>query len=272
MRVWRRLTFILPAEPSAEESMIALLHDMGCLGAETEAGRVVAWFDRDIDTAALSVTGCRLASSEEVADEPWHERWMEGLEPIPAGRRFLIVPGPDRGAAETGRTIIRLTPGRAFGTGEHATTRLCLELMEERVRSGESLLDIGTGSGILSIAARLLGASPVVAVDTDETAVRVAARNAAANRCGGILFAAASQAALRPGPFDHVVANLDAATLCRVMPFLGSACAADVVVSGILGEQEADVTVEAARQGLRPGGRREEGEWVALVFERRGDV
>ena len=125
-----------------------------------------------------------LASSEAEADGAWHERWMASLAPIAglAPARRARSRGP---SDPSGRIIIRLTPGRAFGTGEHATTRMCLELMESHGTARGSVLDVGTGSGILAIAAWRLGCRPVTALDTDPEAVSVAARNATLNGCAG---------------------------------------------------------------------------------------
>ncbi len=266
MRVWLMITLTVRAD--LEDALIGRLHENGCLGVETTPNALIAWFDREIPIDSLLLPGCRLESSELVEEEPWQERWMESLAPLTAGRGFLIVPGIDPGIDGGGRRIIRLTPGRAFGTGEHATTRLCLELMEDRIGSGDSVLDVGTGSGILAIAAAMLGARPVLAIDTDETATGVAARNARRNGCDGIRFATASCAALRATRFDHVVANLEAATLLRLMPALAERGEMDLVVSGILSGQESEVAAAASREGLRPSRRRFEGEWVALELVR----
>jgi len=188
---WWRITFSIP--DSFEEDLVVCLHENGSLGVECSAGRLRAYFPSEVDTGRLIETlhenlgpaagGMRVVAVETVPDGHWHERWLEGLSPLRAGKGFLIVPGPTLPADTEGRRVIRLVPGRAFGTGEHATTRMCLELLETRVGPGDRVLDIGTGSGILAIAARIAGAATVTAIDIDPHAVELASRIALNMAC-----------------------------------------------------------------------------------------
>ncbi len=213
-----------------------------------------------------------LESSTLVDDGRWHERWMRGLAPIEAGRRFLIIPGTASPEAAGGsRAGIVMVPGQAFGTGEHATTRMCLELLEECVVPGDALLDVGTGSGILAIAARMLGASSVVAIDIDPVAVEVAARNARANQVGGVLFAACGLEALAPREADVVVANLYGATIVRLMREIARRATRDIVLSGFDTGDEHAVIESAASHGLMAEARLEGEGWVAVRCRRRTD-
>jgi len=111
---------------------------------------------------------------ETVEDDRWVERYQERLQPLPLGTRFVVLPPDAEEPPEPGRIAIRMVPGRAFGTGEHATTRLCADLLEKRVSPGSLWVDVGTGSGILAIVAAHCGARRVVAVDVDPDAIEVA--------------------------------------------------------------------------------------------------
>jgi ribosomal protein L11 methyltransferase len=275
MAVWRRLTFRNTS--SIEDDLAVVLHEQGCLGTEVRERGMVAWFDGAVDPAAVAaavgrepeLSGVELERSDDEPDGAWHERWMAALSPIAAGSRFLIVPGPTAPADAGGRITIRLTPGRAFGTGEHATTRMCLELLEPHAGESVSVLDVGTGSGILAIGAWLLGCRPVTGLDIDAEAVGVAARNAVANGCGGksgIRWVAGPVEAIAPRPADVVLANLTAATLERLMPDLALRTRRLAILSGILRDEEPAVVSAAGHEGLELMVRREEGDWCALAM------
>ena len=267
MRSWRRL--ILQVPDADQEPVVALLHEYGTLGVASDEGRLIAYFppgsDEDVGRVLSSpeIATLRVVSDDVIADERWHERWMERLEAFPVGERFVVVP-VGRAIPAGGRIALRVTPGRAFGTGEHATTRLSLAMLEQELEPGDTVLDAGTGSGILAIAAHLLGARRVAAIDLDDEAVGVAARNAAASGTSGILFAAMPLEAIRPTVFDLVVANIDALTLIRVMPLLASMTRRALIVSGLLSGDEAGVARAARDAGLRDKSRRAEEDWVAL--------
>ena len=277
MTAWRCLTFSIP-EPS-HEFLIVLLHEAGTLGVEVRGERVVAYFDESVDETGLLSSMqhlirpagnlLRLESSSTVPDGFWHERWMQNLKPFEIGS-FLIVPGPATPHAIGGRRMIRLTPGRAFGTGEHATTRMCLMMIEKEMTEAATLLDVGTGSGILAIGARLLGAGTVVAVDTDAEAIVVARRNASMNETGDLLFVAGGPEALRESTrFDIVAANISGVALIRLMRTLCALCSATMILSGILSDEEEEVALAAAREGLGVVTREGDGDWIALTLKRR---
>lgn len=250
-----------------------VLHEQGSLGTQAESGRVHAWFPHESDANRVvdavrrepDLGAVALLASGIELDGEWHERWMAGLEPIEAGSRMLVVPGRLPRELDPGKVVVRLVPGRAFGTGEHATTRLCLAALEAEARPGDAVLDAGTGSGILAIAACLLGCEPVMAFDTDEVAVEVAARNAALNGCRDrVQLMAGPIDALAPRDYDVVLANLTAATLIRLMPALARRVRRAALLSGILRGEEGEVSRAAAIAGLRAVSSTFEGDWVAM--------
>ncbi|MBI3449396.1 MAG: 50S ribosomal protein L11 methyltransferase [Acidobacteria bacterium] len=161
-----------------------------------------------------------------------------------------------------------ICPSRAFGTGEHPTTRMCLEEIERCGPRGLSVLDAGTGSGILAIAAKLLGAADVVGVDNDPEAIEVAVKNARLNgAAGAIRFVIGDTASIDDRRFDLVVANLNGTILARAIPDLASRLAAGgaLVLSGILPEEVGEITAVAAAAGLAVERAAARDGWACLV-------
>ena len=172
-----------------------------------------------------------LLTMADVADEDWENNWKQFYKPMEIGSRLLVVPEWEE-AADPTRVKLVLNPGLTFGTGSHATTRLCLQALDTHIHGGERVLDLGCGSGILSIAALRLGAESAFACDIDEKCVDVAYENAALNgigkdrytvRWGNVLTDAALRQEMGAG-YDIVVANIVADVIMglspRVRPFL----------------------------------------------------
>jgi ribosomal protein L11 methyltransferase len=278
-------TVTLETERDAADDLAALLVDAGASGVEVRdgeavpmpgarpppAGRalLVAWFPgRDGAAAAAEAHGGEVA---EVADADWGEAWKKGLAPLAAGRVW-VRPSWIDAAPPPGLVEVVLDPGMAFGTGTHPTTSLCLAALSELVaaRPGSDVLDVGTGSGLLAIAAARLGAGRVAANDVDPVALRVAAENAALN--GVALELTGAPAAAIPGAFDVVVANILANTLVELAPALAARLAPGgvLLLAGILVPQEDEVRAAYRAEGLSPvpGGDRREGEWSLLALRR----
>ncbi len=279
-------TFSLILETSTEraEQASADLWELGAAGVEVRDGEgtpmpgaapppgravLVGWFGEaaQAERAAAALGG----KVEAVADQDWGEAWKKGLGPISVGRVFVrpswVSAAPPEGAAE-----VVLDPGMAFGTGSHPTTSLCLSALSDLLagRSGASVLDVGTGSGLLAIAARKLGAGRVRGNDNDPVAVEVARENAARN--GVEVELSAEPLARIDGRYDLVVANILANTLVELAPDVAAHLAPGgvAVVSGILGPQEDEVRAAYAAAGLAPdpGQDRRDGEWSLLAFRR----
>jgi ribosomal protein L11 methyltransferase len=189
-------------------------------------------------------------------DRDWAAEWKAGLRARRVGRRFLLHPpwsAPDRAP---GDLAIAVEPGMAFGTGEHPTTRGALRHLESAVRPGAHVLDAGTGSGVLAIAAALLGARLVTAVDLDPTAVDVARANASANGVAEVVRTAERRLdggfLAEAGPFDVIVANILSGVLAPLLPALrdGLSSGGALIVAGILEDESAAFLTAAAAAGL----------------------
>lgn len=214
-----------------------------------------------------------------VVQSDWSESWKQHYQPIAIGQRIIIIPAwLDQPAG--GRLAIRIDPGMAFGTGTHPTTQLCLELLETCYSGGDSggeVIDVGCGSGILSVAALKLGALHALGVDIDEEAVRVAQENAALNEVSERFeIAQASLQEIRSGAFNLcrapvVLANILAPVIIRLLAegmaelvVPGGA----LILSGILVEQKEGVTAALEQAGCRLEETRQMGDWVALKATR----
>lgn len=212
-----------------------------------------------------------------VRSEDWSTSWKANFKPLHVGRRLLVVPTWEEIPAAHDGIVLRLDPGMAFGTGGHETTRLCLELLEsimDRMQSpsGSSVLDLGTGSGILAMAAARLGAGRVCAVDIDPQAVEVARENLAINGLADRVECDTTPLERLDGLFDVILANILAEELVRLAPRLIErlAPAGQLVLSGILAEKEAFVRDGFANKGLEYRETLLDCEWVALHFEKTG--
>ncbi|AAR33779.1 50S ribosomal protein L11 methyltransferase [Geobacter sulfurreducens] len=204
-----------------------------------------------------------------IRDEDWATGWRQHFVPTRIGRHLVIKPTWEPFAPEPGDQVIELDPGMAFGTGTHPTTRLCLEALETLGRP-DRVLDVGTGSGILAIAAVRLGARQVIGTDIDPDAVIVAGENCALN--GVEVELVTTPLALIPGRFDVVLANILAEDLVRMAGDLAAKVAAGghLILSGILTEREAFVVEGFGRSGLALVAVSREGEWSCLVYRNEG--
>jgi ribosomal protein L11 methyltransferase len=203
-----------------------------------------------------------------VGESDWADSWKAHFHVVRVGRHFVIKPGWRDYTAGFDDIVIELDPGLAFGSGLHPTTQFCLKLLEEIPLRGQGVFDVGTGSGILAIAAAKLGAAPVRAVDVDEVAVRVARENFERNGLAGRVETAVGSAENRGGrQWQVVVANILAHILIDLMPHLAAALAPEgmLILSGMIANQAADVIAAADEQNLRIVDRLEEDDWVALV-------
>jgi len=211
-----------------------------------------------------------------IKDENWMAAWKEHYKPIPIGKKLLVLPAwleseyPDRIA-------VRIDPSMAFGTGTHPTTRLCMQAIETYLKPGQNVIDVGCGSGILSIAAALLGSGEILAVDIDNASVVSTKENATAN---GVLekieTGLGSVTEVKNGLFSRkhaplVVANILAPVIIRLFDAgLADLVSPDgtIILSGILAEQAAGIEAAAIAKGLTPIEKLQIDDWVAQIFKK----
>lgn len=235
------------------------------ISPESSPAEALAFLQERCNAEKLHAEICRASVSEE----DWANEWKKYFKPLETGSKLAICPTWEDYDNVDGRTVLRIDPGMAFGTGGHATTRLCLETLEDYVQPGTELLDLGCGSGILSIAALLMGASRTVGVDIDPLAVKTAREN---GRLNG--FDEPEYTVLEgnltdkvSGTFDVVAANIVADVIIFFCPQVRQFMkpGAVFVTSGIIDTREADVCKAFAENGLEIQRRRENGGWLSFV-------
>lgn len=206
------------------------------------------------------------------ADEDWAETWKRGLEPRRVGRRLVVTPSWCPVDREAHDIVIVLDPGMAFGNAEHGTTRGCLRLLERSVTPGSRILDVGSGSGILSIAAAHLGAGEVLALEGDPLAMEALTDNVERNEAGDRVACREvrvdSALLARLGRWDGVVANIESGILRSLRAGLRAAVPPNgwLILSGILAEEWPSVEVAFGEVGFVATEIDRDGDWVAVRF------
>ncbi len=243
------------------EIVAARLWVAGAQGVQEDGRTLIGWFDHRVDEVP--------PGGEWTAqpDEDWLATWREGIEPVRAGT-LTIVPSWQREAyvAAPGELIIDLDPGVAFGSGHHATTQLCLEALQQHLADGDRVLDVGCGTGVLAIAAKLLGAGEVEGVDVDGDAVHATLVNARAN--GVQLTALLGGVEAATDTADVVLANLLTPTLHALAgPLVAAVRPGGVLIASGVAVERADGVAEAlTAAGATPVSREDRDGWAALVL------
>jgi len=278
---YHQVSIISP--PEYLEAISAELMRLGSLGlVENEQG-ITAYFPGDRAPAQLKGALDILKDLIELADrharigismgslegKDWNESWKKNFVPLPVGKRFVILPPWE--TAPPGRTPLVIDPGMAFGTGHHETTRSCIILIERYAGEvgRERFLDLGTGTGLLAIAALHLGFRHVEGVDTDPLAIEAARMNVTLNHASAIRLAEGGLDAAT-GTFDMIAANLISGTLVSLADGIARRTRQGgmAVLSGILRGQEDEVLGAMADAGMDCRERLEDGKWVALACRR----
>lgn len=266
-----------PSKPTANWELM----DQSVIDAMPEDVQVKAWFDESaLNTVMGSLKeqlsllqsqneglGTLSLSLQGVKEEDWAENWKQYYKPFRLGEHMVVKPTWEPWDTQAGDLIIEIDPGMAFGTGTHETTAMCVGLIEKYYQGG-SLLDVGTGSGILAIAAARLGAKGIVAVDIDPDAVRVAQENVAHNgltdaidvREGDLLQGLSQR-------FQFAVANILAPVICMLAAPLKAHLlpGGKFICSGIIAEAESDVNEALLAAGYTVDEIQHKGDWVAFA-------
>ncbi len=252
---------------------------------KTDTGeiRVTGYFDDRPDSAGvekaineslinfgLSRDAVQKIEYDAVQEKDWLQEWKKHWKPTEVGS-FVITPPWEKVAAGGNKIVISIEPSMAFGTGTHETTRLCLGLIEKHYRSPMSFLDVGTGTGILSIAAARFGgeseSGKICACDVDEDSVKIARENAVSNGVSEIVFEIGTVGPDTP-EFDFVCANLTIDVILPILPLLLEKTKRVLVLSGILAEQENTLVSELRSFGEGSFSMVHEGEWIAAAVHK----
>ena len=221
----------------------------------------LAHMDLGFDLGSLEFT------RETVHEQDWAENWKRYYKPFRAGERIVVKPSWEPYEPFPEDLVIEMDPGMAFGTGTHETTYMCLQMLERYVRPGSACIDVGTGTGILAIAAAKLGAQDVLAIDLDEQAVAVAKENIQKNGMEQVVHAQAGDLLKDSiGKADVIVANIIADVICALCgPAKAHICPGGAFIcSGIIREREEDVLRALRQAGYAVDCRIARGEWVCL--------
>jgi ribosomal protein L11 methyltransferase len=284
---WVSLT--VDVAEAQSERVQRLMHDAGAAGLEVRdaanlvmpavrapsAGEaiVIGYFeDREAAEVAQQDVreDCEAARCclEPVVERDWSVEWRNQIKSVTIGRLWVGPPW-ERARAPADKVKLFIEPKMAFGTGDHPTTALCLAALDRYLAShhGATVLDVGTGTGVLAFAAQKLGATRVVATDNDPVAVDLARECAAENGIEGV------ELSIRPleeiqGTFDLVLANILANTLVELAPLLAAKVKDRLVLAGVLTHQADEVRAAYLRQGLAAAGGEIQGEWIRLELER----
>jgi ribosomal protein L11 methyltransferase len=291
MKRWLVLSLLIPRELA--EALSNFLMEQGATGIEEveedfERERLKAYFLQDggekrvlrslrrylkslagIDPGLPHIT----IETASIPEQDWGENWKRFFKPLRVGSRFVVKPPWARIRLKKDEIPIEITPGMAFGTGTHASTRLCMEALEERLKKKDlSALDVGTGSGILAIAAARLGAGEVWGIDIDKMAVEIARENVDRNKVSDtVKIKKGSMGDVRK-KFDLVAANLDFRSLKRTRMALIRHLKKRgfLILSGILEKEEEMLRQHYIETGfLQWVGVAREGEWVCLTFRKK---
>ncbi len=275
--------FTIKVADPLRDPLIQRLTGAGCLGVIEQDETITAYFPETTDlktiTDDLSLLKVLFDKADKIQtlsfshtliqEQDWNESWKKGFTRLDVGKHFTILPPWEKPVQ--GRVNLVVDPGMAFGTGHHETTRSCLVLMEKYADTcaKERFLDLGTGTGLLAIAASKLGYRQVIAVDTDPLSIEAVQKNRELNHAANIEFFEGSIADV-DGKFDIIAANIISGVLVRLAPDIASCLSptGKAILSGILAEQADEVIAACEQSGMTVRELFPDGKWVSIVVER----
>lgn len=284
------LEIAVDIHPVTHEALGAFFFDLGCHGVVSQSfhDRVFrAYLPRSLDSAEVRAKiGSFLKSMEKIFPEAgsphlsfdiiesqdWSRIWRKHYRPLRISERLMVFPAWEPLPSNVQGMIIRMDPGPAFGTGEHATTQMCLKAMEAcLVQQPWTMLDVGTGSGILAVYGAKLGAATVLALDNDPDALRWAERNIALNEVSNAIRLSSRSLREIGERFTMVVANLILDTILELMPLFRGVVepGGRLILSGLLTEQIAEVRHALGREGFQDTHVLQEQEWACVIARRK---
>lgn len=252
----------------------------GSTGGMEEAGSWIAYFPGELyagsNELGQKIHACTSATFEisRLEHSDWAENWKRHFKPLRVSRRFVVRPSWETYRAPRGTKVIIIDPKMAFGTGTHETTRLVMQMMDDKLKPGKRVLDVGTGSGILAIMAAKLGARSVVALDIEQESFDNARENFRLNRVAGkirmILGSLDALSDAEQKPYDWILANLQRSVIETMLPELVTRLRrfGKIVLSGILAEENEWVQQTLPTHGLSIAQSGRDGEWMAYLVTR----
>ncbi len=283
---WNQLTLDVPDD--LIDAVVGELVGDGVAGVWESASplpgltRLVLYFNRRADLGKIETIVRSIfqraqkqspAISRSVVEEcDWTEEWKKSYRSFPIADSFFVIPSWENSACPGDRLPIRIDPGQAFGTGTHETTQLTMEALERWIEPTQVVLDVGTGSGILAIASRLLGARQVFACDIDPVAAHVAQANIERNAEHDVFTFCGSLDSVTTNSVHLILSNLTADLIMNLFPEFGRVLRLNglAVLSGILHEQGEDVRDVARKHQFKVFEEITQGEWLALIVEKHG--
>lgn len=256
-----------------KEILIACLGDMGYEGFEEEPGKLMAYIGEpafDADSLHSLTSGLSVSWQQELIEpRNWNQLWEENFQPVQVGD-FCCVRASFHDPAPGCRFDIIITPKMSFGTGHHATTYMMMETMKELSFEGNSVLDFGTGTGVLAILAEKMGASLINAIDNDDWSIENAAENILLNQCYKIVLQKADRLSF-PGRFNIILANINRNVLLARMDSIQQHLTPGgvVIMSGLLEGDKEIITGKAEAAGLVLKGKKSREGWISLQFSTR---
>ena len=255
------ITVYLPDNLQGRETFISVKNEVSKLKS----------IDQDQKYGRLSI------ETKDINEDDWANNWKQYFKPFQLGNKFIIKPSWDEYHEITDRLILEIDPSSSFGTGQHETTKLCIMALEERVHEQDNILDLGCGSGILSVASLLLGAKKVTSIDIDENCTNITLENFKKNNvkkeqfdiyCGNILESIDLQNNIGYHQYDIVVANIVADVIIAMKDILSNFLKPNgcLIVSGIIGERQEEVVQALTQSGFLLEKINEMNDWVAIEF------